>query len=152
MEMRAIQFKIVQVRNLEALRLNIDNYNHKYYSLLPFEQKIYISPKTCINKKQKKYLTLSVDNFFSSILQEKNTWHIGIIHVHLSVHRHRWNSNKLHNSSHTAQYLEKKNIQYIGPVKQGCEKWRDESGLLWKKNRIINNTRVHVQTIYYADQ
>lgn len=32
----------------------------------------------------------------------------------------------------------KKNIQYIGPVKQGCEKWRDESGLLWKKNRIIN--------------
>lgn len=46
----------------------------------------------------------------------------------------------------------KKNIQYIGPVKQGCEKWRDESGLLWEKNRIINNTRVHVQTIYYADQ
>lgn len=133
MEMRAIQFKIVQVRNLEALRLNIDNYNHKYYSLLPFEQEIYISPKTCINKKQEKYLTLSVDNFFSSILQEKNTWHIGIMHVHLSVHRHRWNSNKLHNSSHTAQYLEKKNIQYIGPVKQGCEKWRDESGLLWKK-------------------
>lgn len=31
-----------------------------------------------------------------------------------------------------------KNIQYIGPVKQGCEKWRYESGLLWKKNRIIN--------------
>lgn len=44
-----------------------------------------------------------------------------------------------------------KNIQYIGPVKQGCEKWRDESGLLWKKNRIINNTRVHVQTIHKDD-
>lgn len=42
----------------------------------------------------------------------------------------------------------KKNIHYIGPVKQGGEKWRDELGLLRKKN----NTRVHVQTIYYADQ
>lgn len=29
-----------------------------------------------------------------------------------------------------------KNIQYIGPVKQGCEKWRDESGLLWKKKNV----------------
>lgn len=43
----------------------------------------------------------------------------------------------------------KKNIHYIGPVKQGGEKWRDELGLLRKKK---NNTRVHVQTIYYADQ
>lgn len=42
----------------------------------------------------------------------------------------------------------KKNTHYIGPVKQGGEKWRDELGLLRKKN----NTRVHVQTIYYADQ
>lgn len=42
----------------------------------------------------------------------------------------------------------KKNIHYIGPVKQGGEKWRDKLGLLRKKN----NTRVHVQTIYYADQ
>lgn len=42
----------------------------------------------------------------------------------------------------------KKNIHYIGPVKQGGEKWRDGLGLLRKKN----NTRVHVQTIYYADQ
>lgn len=44
----------------------------------------------------------------------------------------------------------KKNIHYIGPVKQGGEKWRDELGLLRKKKP--NNTRVHVQTIYYADQ
>lgn len=44
----------------------------------------------------------------------------------------------------------KKNIHYIGPVKQGGEKWRDELGLLRKKK--TNNTRVHVQTIYYADQ
>lgn len=31
-----------------------------------------------------------------------------------------------------------KNIYYIGFVKQGCEKWWDELGFLWKKNCIIN--------------
>lgn len=29
----------------------------------------------------------------------------------------------------------KKNIHYIGPVKQGGEKWRDELGLLRKKKQ-----------------
>lgn len=105
----------------------------KYYSLLPFEQKIYISPKTCINKKQKKYLTLSVDNFFSSILQEKNTWHIGIIHVHLSVHRHRWNSNKLHNSSHTAQYLEKKKYNILDLLNRDAKNGGTNQGFYGKK-------------------
>lgn len=31
----------------------------------------------------------------------------------------------------------KKNIHYIGPVKQGGEKWRDELGLLRKKKTIL---------------
>lgn len=118
--------------------MNIDNYNHKYYSLLPFEQEIYISPKTCINKKQEKYLTLSVDNFFSSILQEKNTWHIGIIHVHLSVHRHRWNSNKLHNSSHSTILGERKIYNILDLLNRVAKNGVTNQGFYGKKNRIIN--------------
>lgn len=34
----------------------------------------------------------------------------------------------------------KKNTHYIGPVKQGGEKWRDELGLLRKKNKQYSGT------------